>query len=53
MGWIGLVVPHSKADGRERYEKAIPMCMLFGATFMIIADVYLACLRLPKFRYRR
>lgn len=40
IGWIGLVVPHivRLTVGRDT-KKAIPMCMLFGATFMIIADI--------------
>lgn len=40
ISWIGLVVPHivRLMVGRDT-KKTIPMCMLFGATFMIIADI--------------
>lgn len=40
ISWIGLVVPHivRLMLGRDA-KKTIPMCMLFGATFMIIADI--------------
>lgn len=40
ISWIGLVVPHivRLMLGRDT-KKTIPMCMLFGATFMVIADI--------------
>lgn len=40
IGWIGLVVPHivRLMVGRDT-RKTIPLCMIFGATFMIIADI--------------
>ena len=40
ISWIGLVVPHivRLMVGRDT-KKTIPMCMLFGATFMIITDI--------------
>ncbi len=40
ISWIGLVVPHivRLAVGRNT-KKTIPLCMIFGATFMIIADI--------------
>lgn len=40
ISWIGLVIPHivRLAVGRDT-KKTIPLCMLFGATFMIIADI--------------
>lgn len=40
ISWIGLVVPHivRLTLGRDT-RKTIPMCMLFGATFMVIADI--------------
>ncbi len=40
ISWIGLVVPHivRLMLGRDT-KKTIPMCMVFGATFMVIADI--------------
>lgn len=40
ISWIGLVVPHivRLMVGRDT-KKTLPMCMLFGATFMVIADI--------------
>ena len=40
ISWIGLVVPHivRLMVGRDT-RKTIPLSMLFGATFMIIADI--------------
>lgn len=40
ISWIGLVVPHivRLAVGRNT-QKTIPLCMIFGATFMIVADI--------------
>ncbi len=40
ISWIGLVVPHivRLAVGRNT-KKTIPLCIIFGATFMIIADI--------------
>lgn len=40
IGWVGLVVPHivRVLVGRDT-KNAIPMCILFGATFMIITDI--------------
>ncbi len=40
ISWIGLVVPHivRLMVGRDT-RKTIPLCMLFGATFMILADI--------------
>ena len=40
ISWIGLVVPHivRLMLGRDT-KKTIPMCMLFGATFMVLADI--------------
>lgn len=40
ISWIGLVVPHivRLMVGRDT-KKTIPMCMIFGATFMVIADI--------------
>ncbi len=44
IGWIGLVVPHivRLAAGRDA-RKTVPLCMVFGATFMIIADILSRC----------
>lgn len=41
ISWIGLVVPHivRLTVGRNT-KKTIPLCMIFGATFMIIADIF-------------
>lgn len=41
ISWIGLVVPHivRLAIGRNT-KNTIPLCMIFGATFMIIADIF-------------
>lgn len=40
ISWIGLVVPHivRLMVGRDT-RKTIPMCMIFGACFMIAADI--------------
>ena len=40
ISWIGLVVPHivRLMVGRDT-SKTIPLSMLFGATFMIVADI--------------
>ncbi len=40
ISWIGLVVPHITRlfVGRDT-KKTVPLCMIFGATFMIIADI--------------
>ena len=40
ISWIGLVVPHivRLMVGRDT-RKTIPLCMLFGATFMVVADI--------------
>jgi iron complex transport system permease protein len=40
ISWIGLVVPHivRLMVGRDT-RKTIPLSMLFGATFMIVADI--------------
>ena len=40
ISWVGLVVPHivRLLVGRDT-RKSIPFCMIFGAVFMIVADV--------------
>lgn len=40
ISWMGLVVPHivRLTVGRNT-KKTVPLCMLFGATFMIITDI--------------
>jgi len=41
ISWIGLVVPHivRLIVGRDT-RKTIPLCMTFGATFMILVDIF-------------
>ena len=40
ISWIGLVVPHivRLMVGRDT-RKTIPLCMIFGATFMVVVDI--------------
>lgn len=40
ISWIGLVVPHivRLTVGRDT-TKSIPLCMIFGAAFMILVDI--------------
>lgn len=44
IGWIGLVVPHIMRlfVGRNT-QKTIPLCIIFGACFMIVVDMLSRC----------
>lgn len=44
ISWIGLVVPHivRLIVGRNT-RKTIPLCIIFGANFMILADIFSRC----------
>lgn len=44
ISWIGLVVPHvvRLLVGRNT-KKTIPLCMVFGGTFMILVDIISRC----------
>lgn len=44
ISWIGLVVPHivRLLVGRNT-RKTIPLCVIFGANFMVIADMLSRC----------
>lgn len=44
ISWIGLVVPHIVRLMVGRNTKhTIPLCIVFGATFMVIADIFSRC----------
>lgn len=39
IGWVGLVIPHlSRKISGSDYKRLMPMCMVLGATFMLIVD---------------
>ena len=44
ISWIGLVVPHiiRLIVGRET-TKTVPLCIVFGATFMVLTDMFSRC----------
>lgn len=44
ISWIGLVVPHivRLLVGRNT-RKTIPLCIIFGANFMVVADILSRC----------
>lgn len=40
VSWIGLVVPHIvRLMVRRDAKKTIPLCMIFGAAFMVLVDI--------------